>query len=299
MLFKLAWRNIWRNKRRTFITLAMIQFAVVLATFMSAFRYGVLDAQVENVVGGYQGYGAINDTAFVNEPNIENTVPFNDSIKHYLNEKAVIKAYSPRILGVGMMTCGEKFKITGYNILYRDEAEGRPQTLEEANIKTDGQSDGATLQEQQQKFVTYLLNNGYPNAKIVTRRALAEFDKSEVLDLDHFAHGRGVMHFGHRYILGADPGLFIGLKRGKPGQEMRNVALRWLVAFVGHFVALHRPLYGTSRRNRRAMGHNPVDISKLGSRCHSVSKDCRSRSIRAQKFGNSIGWRLGSMPLQD
>ena len=88
-------------------------------------------------------------------------------------------------------------------------------------------------------------------------------------------------------------------QRGKPGQEMRNVALRWLVAFVGHFVALHRPLYGTSRRNRRAMGHNPVDISKLGSRCHSVSKDCRSRSIRAQKFGNSIGWRLGSMPLRD
>ncbi|MBK21333.1 MAG: hypothetical protein CMP63_03305 [Flavobacteriales bacterium] len=112
MLFKLAWRNIWRNKRRTFITLAMIQFAVVLATFMSAFRYGILDAQVENVVGGYQGYGAINDTSFVNEPNIENIVPFNDSIKHYLNEKPDIKAYSPRILGVGMMTCGEKFKIT-------------------------------------------------------------------------------------------------------------------------------------------------------------------------------------------
>ena len=112
MLFKLAWRNIWRNKRRTFITLAMIQFAVVLATFMSAFRYGVLDAQVENVVGGYQGYGAINDTAFVNEPNIESIVPFNDSIRRYLNEKADIKAYSPRILGAGMMTCGEKFKIT-------------------------------------------------------------------------------------------------------------------------------------------------------------------------------------------
>ena len=90
----------------------MIQFAVVLATFMSAFRIGIMEAQVENVVGGYQGYGAINDTSFLNEPNIENTVPFNDSIKHYLDGKSVIKAYSPRILGVGMMTCGEKFKIT-------------------------------------------------------------------------------------------------------------------------------------------------------------------------------------------
>ena len=90
----------------------MIQFAVVLATFMSAFRIGIMEAQVENVVGGYQGYGAINDTSFLDEPNIENTVPFNDSIKRYLDGESVIKAYSPRILGVGMMTCGEKFKIT-------------------------------------------------------------------------------------------------------------------------------------------------------------------------------------------
>tara|TARA_Y100000589_G_scaffold36094_1_gene30186 strand:+ start:846 stop:2057 length:1212 start_codon:yes stop_codon:yes gene_type:complete len=112
MLLKLAWRNIWRNKRRTFITLAMIQFAVVLATLMSAFRYGILDAQVENVVGGYQGYGAINDTSFLDDPNIENTVPFNDSIKNYLKDKVVIKSFSPRILGVGMMTCGDKAKIT-------------------------------------------------------------------------------------------------------------------------------------------------------------------------------------------
>ena len=111
MLFKLAWRNIWRNKRRTFITLGMIQFAVVLATFMSSLRYGILDAQVENVVGGYQGYGAINDTSLLKEINIDCTVPFDDSVKTYLQSKSVIKAFSPRILGVGMMTCGEKFKI--------------------------------------------------------------------------------------------------------------------------------------------------------------------------------------------
>jgi ABC-type lipoprotein release transport system permease subunit len=90
----------------------MIQFAVVLATFMSAFRIGIVDAQVENVVGGYQGYGSINDLSFLEEPNIDKTVPFNDSIIHYLDDNSFIHAYSPRILGVGMMTCGEKFKIT-------------------------------------------------------------------------------------------------------------------------------------------------------------------------------------------
>jgi len=80
MLLRLAWRNIWRNKRRTLITLGMIQFAVVLATLMATIRDGIMDIQVENVVGGYQGYAAINDTGYVEEPSIDYIVPYNDSV---------------------------------------------------------------------------------------------------------------------------------------------------------------------------------------------------------------------------
>lgn len=119
------------------------------------------------------------------------------------------------------INAGEKFKITGYNILYRDEAEGRPQTLEEANIKTDGQSDGATLQEQQQKFVTYLLNNGYPNAKIVTRRALAEFDKAEAEAVFVFESGPRAK-FGKPVIDGVettDPSFISRMKTWEEGEE--------------------------------------------------------------------------------
>jgi len=111
MLLRLAWRNIWRNKRRTLITLGMIQFAVVLATLMATIRDGIMDIQVENVVGGYQGYAAINDTAYVEEPSIDYIVPYNDSVQSFLKSQNLIKYYSPRIIGGGIITRGEKFKI--------------------------------------------------------------------------------------------------------------------------------------------------------------------------------------------
>lgn len=112
MLVKLAWRNIWRNKRRTLITLGMIQFAVVLATLMATLRDGIMESQIDDVVGGFQGYGAISDTGYIKEPIIDRVIPYNDSIESRLKNHDKIKAFSPRIMGGGMMTLGEKFKIT-------------------------------------------------------------------------------------------------------------------------------------------------------------------------------------------
>ncbi|MCY1389356.1 hypothetical protein D9M71_41510 [compost metagenome] len=42
------------------------------------------------------------------------------------------------------------------------------------------------------------------------RAAFAGGDEAEVLHLDDFAHGRGVVHFGHVHVAGAEAGLFIG-----------------------------------------------------------------------------------------
>lgn len=52
----IAWRNLWRNKRRTLITAASVFFAIWFALLMRAFELGSYDLMVNNIVHAYSGY---------------------------------------------------------------------------------------------------------------------------------------------------------------------------------------------------------------------------------------------------
>ncbi len=132
---------------------------------------------------------------------------------------------TPRV--VFTIAAGEPFRITGYNILYRDEAEGRPQTLEEADIKTEGEADGATLRNKQEAFLAYLWNNGYPDAAIVTRRVLAELDKGEAEAVFIFESGPRAK-FGKPVIDGGehiDPSFLSRMKTWEEGEEFERAKM--------------------------------------------------------------------------
>lgn len=52
----MAWRNLWRNKRRTLITVASIFFGVLLSTVMSSMQEGSYTSMIDNIVRFYSGY---------------------------------------------------------------------------------------------------------------------------------------------------------------------------------------------------------------------------------------------------
>lgn len=73
MLIKLAWRNLWRNKRRTLITAASIFFAVLLAIFMNSIQAGAYERMIDNLVGQYMGYVQIHKAGYWEEPILDNS----------------------------------------------------------------------------------------------------------------------------------------------------------------------------------------------------------------------------------
>lgn len=69
---------------------------------------------------------------------------------------------------------GALFRILNHIVIYEDDGDGvRPTTFEDAGVKVDERADGATLERNQQEFLSALWANGYPAARIVARRAEA------------------------------------------------------------------------------------------------------------------------------
>jgi ABC-type lipoprotein release transport system permease subunit len=111
MLIKLAWRNIWRNKRRTLITASSIAFAVLFSGFMSAIQEGSWDHMINNIVSSYTGNIQIHKKGYWESPSINELMPYDD-LKQYGSSSENIKISVPRLESFALLSTGENTRGT-------------------------------------------------------------------------------------------------------------------------------------------------------------------------------------------
>jgi len=86
ILIKLAWRNIWRNKRRSFISIASVLFAVLFAISADSFERGSYELMIKNMVMFSTGYIQIQDVLYEDEPSIDNLMLYDEQLENVLSE---------------------------------------------------------------------------------------------------------------------------------------------------------------------------------------------------------------------
>lgn len=79
MYLKLAWRNLWRNSRRTMITISSIIFAVVFALMATSVNKGSHNQMIDNMARFSTGFIQVQDSLFKDEPSLDNAIPFDRS----------------------------------------------------------------------------------------------------------------------------------------------------------------------------------------------------------------------------
>src|SRR5688500_3201120 len=97
MLFQLAWRNVWRNRRRTIITISSIFFAVLLALFMRSMQKGSYENMIRNSVELYSGYIQIHREGYWEDKSINNMLEVTDSLTVVVASSPHVEFYIPRL----------------------------------------------------------------------------------------------------------------------------------------------------------------------------------------------------------
>lgn len=72
---RLAWRNLWRNHRRTLIMLMAIAIGVWAMIFMTALMRGMVDEMIRDGLNNLPGYVQIHHPEYLDDPSIENSLP--------------------------------------------------------------------------------------------------------------------------------------------------------------------------------------------------------------------------------
>ena len=73
--FKLAWRNLWRNYRRTLIMVAAVSVGVWAMIFMTAMMRGMTDQVIANSLNLLPGEVQIHHVDYRRDPSVANRLP--------------------------------------------------------------------------------------------------------------------------------------------------------------------------------------------------------------------------------
>ena len=99
MLITIAWRNLWRNHRRSLIMLAAIAIGLWGMIWMTALMRGMVDQMIDDAISTLSGHIQIHAEGYLDDPSIEHTLPGisqNPPLHTLLNSQQVT-AWSQRI----------------------------------------------------------------------------------------------------------------------------------------------------------------------------------------------------------
>ncbi len=93
---KMAWRNIWRNPRRTIITISAIAFACLLLVFMLSFQFGSYETMINSSIKIHAGHLQIQAKEYQEKQNIRMVVPNPEETGRILDNVLYVESYTYR-----------------------------------------------------------------------------------------------------------------------------------------------------------------------------------------------------------
>jgi putative ABC transport system permease protein len=105
-MLKLAWRNIWRNKGRSVITIAAVMFCVIFAVVLRSFQVGVWENMIHEIVGNNFGYLQIHQEGFWGDQSLDRSLDLTSTDIESLESSEGVDRLIPRLESFSLLYHG-------------------------------------------------------------------------------------------------------------------------------------------------------------------------------------------------
>lgn len=108
MIFELAWRNSWRQPRRTILSSLAIAFTSAFLIFMPSLQNGSYIAMVENTLRLFDGYAEIQQVGYRDNPEIRNSLKVPDNLISDLKKIEQVATISQRAISFALLASDQR-----------------------------------------------------------------------------------------------------------------------------------------------------------------------------------------------
>jgi putative ABC transport system permease protein len=104
----MAWRNVWRNRRRSLLTIAAIAFACALLVFMLSFQFGAYEAMINAAVKVHTGYFQIQAPGYQEKREIRQVVEDPAAVARLLENIPEVTAHTFRASAFSLASSADR-----------------------------------------------------------------------------------------------------------------------------------------------------------------------------------------------
>jgi putative ABC transport system permease protein len=108
MMFRIAFRNIFRQKRRTVLTALSMFGGFVLAAFFIGWSDGIYNGIIDMFTRNQSGHIQVHHKDYLDRPSLYKSLDEPGKIEELLKKTERVEAWAPRLYSAGLASVGEK-----------------------------------------------------------------------------------------------------------------------------------------------------------------------------------------------
>lgn len=106
IILRLAWRNLWRHARRTWLTISAIAFSAMLLVFMITLQLGAYDMILDISLRVFTGEMQVQREGYLDKPQMRLSIPQAASLARDLRSATGLEAIGARAQGFALISSG-------------------------------------------------------------------------------------------------------------------------------------------------------------------------------------------------